>query len=869
MAMKRTHSEMAPSPDDAPSGQGLQDDGPPVKRQLVARSQVEDAGDRAMTYRKAEQFRVQLKEIGFWPNNRGRLGISSQHCHAVAWDCIANMTKLQRYAHVALAEIPPEMRESILAANREQCESDPLMPRFSPDMKYVCASNTHFTHAQKLFYDSMFGCPHYLFNDAKNLVIKLQDGDVECKEILSSGVMAVIYGPELLRDEDAMCAFASADNLNASVQMVEDEMQAFGRVHALVDRLAPGQEKKDSTINSLISQLEVSGIGTFTRENWKDIITLRFSMPGHMAKLFMTCQFDACAGRVRVKPADFGQSARLDPRAPFGMCATMLSQFLGTPIKHFPRAAGSGSFEGLRPTFAPKLSAAVINELTQEHEFILEVESFIKQVLITYPGATQLKGVAASELRQERCQLLAACGKCIMSVGQLIETEVRKAAAIRRTLSQDARIRFVNETKKGKLSKIEEHFRSQLVKRKLYTQENLPNAVEPPTKTSSQVAPSQEPELKLKEKTLGSITSEGRALTNDDVFTRLEIKGLGEEVLALVPCVKLEKEEEASDTDEPTNDAPTKVEQTKDGTRIDGRIWQIVTLTSLEIPNALVKYAKDKAHTTHSYQVLVDELRPVPKSIKEPEVNAPHPTRQSGGVALNGYDYEACEMDSTKFMLHHLIMSLHVRSINSVECVKVYKLNEHGGLPIILQAQATRAFKKGQLTLSPLGTIMADTDFDQHWQRYHQPRLGVVKAHQGPGRKVIHWSMMKYVKVTASLTNDKRKASTAAAAATHYYVINPLMAQLQAVSGWDRPARESCLQNISPFWAVLGCADHKSSHNVELQVTTFRHQGFDATSARFPRLPPGTRFQGEVPIIRNVCAIEKNEVLCMPRLKDE
>jgi len=214
MDMKRTNSEMAPSPAQmmAPSPDEMApspDDGPPVK------CQRKDPLKMAMKYRKTGQLRVQLKEIGFYQDHRCSLGISSHHCHAIAWDCMEKTTQLQSYVQVDLVIIPFEMRESILAANREKCASDPLMPRFSPDMKYVCVSKTHFTHAQKLFYDSMFLYPRYLFN-AGNLVIKLQDDDVEGKEILSSGVMAVIYGPELLRDEDARCALALADNFNCN-----------------------------------------------------------------------------------------------------------------------------------------------------------------------------------------------------------------------------------------------------------------------------------------------------------------------------------------------------------------------------------------------------------------------------------------------------------------------------------------------------------------------------------------------------------------------------------------------------------------------------------------------------------------------------
>ena len=47
------------------------------------------------------------------------MGIRSYHVNEVAWDCMANKTKLQRYSQVHLVKIPPEMNDAILKANGE------------------------------------------------------------------------------------------------------------------------------------------------------------------------------------------------------------------------------------------------------------------------------------------------------------------------------------------------------------------------------------------------------------------------------------------------------------------------------------------------------------------------------------------------------------------------------------------------------------------------------------------------------------------------------------------------------------------------------------------------------------------------------
>jgi len=135
---------------------------------------LEDAGDRAQKHRKHGFVRIPLDKIGFWPGNRGGLGVASHHLHEVAWDCKANKTKLQRYGHVDLIEIPSESSQQICNANRDRCQSDNLMPRFSSEIQYVCASKTHFVHAQKLAKEGT----RTLFNKGEQ-IIRWQESDSE------------------------------------------------------------------------------------------------------------------------------------------------------------------------------------------------------------------------------------------------------------------------------------------------------------------------------------------------------------------------------------------------------------------------------------------------------------------------------------------------------------------------------------------------------------------------------------------------------------------------------------------------------------------------------------------------------------------
>ena len=135
---------------------------------------VEDAGDPAQKSRKQGLVRIPLEKIGFWPGNRGGLGVSPHHAHEVACDCVANKTKLQRYGHVDLMEIPPHLLDEIRKANRSLCEADALMPRYSDSFEYVCASKTQFLHAQKLGKEGN----RTSFNNG-DVPIRWQEGDIK------------------------------------------------------------------------------------------------------------------------------------------------------------------------------------------------------------------------------------------------------------------------------------------------------------------------------------------------------------------------------------------------------------------------------------------------------------------------------------------------------------------------------------------------------------------------------------------------------------------------------------------------------------------------------------------------------------------
>ena len=199
---------------------------------------------------------------------------------------------------------------------------------------------THFVHALKLATEST----RSVFNKG-DVYIRWQETDTEGAQIIEQGPLCALYASSLLHDIDAASALASSDNLNASAQWAEDEMQAFGRVHEMMAR----QEGIPSTMDGMIASLQVAGLGQYSIEDWKEFIALRSCLPSNIAKVLQTCQFNACAGRVRVRPSDFGLSAKLDPRAPWAKVAVMLWQYMGSADRG-RLSASANPFMGRRDT---------------------------------------------------------------------------------------------------------------------------------------------------------------------------------------------------------------------------------------------------------------------------------------------------------------------------------------------------------------------------------------------------------------------------------------------------------------------------------------------------------------------------------------
>ena len=173
---------------------------------------------------KSQPGRAALDHIGMHTGNRGGHGVISFHLHRnVLPDVLENGTIADRYAPVRLVEVPQASLDKWRQENKRRCD-DPLMPKFSPEMKYCLLTKHHFVHSHKLIKDG----DRTVFNEGK-LPAKLRDYDDEGKMVQSVGVKAVIYGPELWDDPAALNAIMTADNIDADCRWIgETEVDALG-----------------------------------------------------------------------------------------------------------------------------------------------------------------------------------------------------------------------------------------------------------------------------------------------------------------------------------------------------------------------------------------------------------------------------------------------------------------------------------------------------------------------------------------------------------------------------------------------------------------------------------------------------------------
>ena len=321
--------------------------------------------DRAMLYREEGLYRMQLKSIGFQQNNRGGIGIAPVHVHEVAWSCLDKI-KWEKYKQMEVVRVPSKHLDEWRAINMEKCQSDALMPQFSPSMTVAALT--------KIICPMQLNClkmatDHYSTKVRKKPLV-LKPDDKEGRLIVQGeGIVCCVYSEELWEDFEALQAIMDMDNENADIEMAVDEIQAQGRIDQMIlrasDKMEPPKNPKNVTLEMVMQEFEDSTIKrSFNQEQFQNFVQFRLSISSPIAVCFRTCVFHAVCGRVRVQPKDYGCVASLDVRAMWLKVAILVRQYMATMAEKFPNKFTASDFMG-RPASckAPMLKPSMIKVL--------------------------------------------------------------------------------------------------------------------------------------------------------------------------------------------------------------------------------------------------------------------------------------------------------------------------------------------------------------------------------------------------------------------------------------------------------------------------------------------------------------------------
>ena len=816
------------------------------------------------------------------------MGIVPFHVHEVAHDCVANKTSAERYGHVCIVEIPDEHLAEMKRVNMERAKSSPLMPKFNPEkFKYVAASKTHFVHAQKLLKDG--GRSLY---DRGGVPIRFHANDSEGPLIAAHGPLCAIFRSTLMSDKPAMKALAGEDNLNALVTMGEDEMVAFGRVHEEVEKKAREGVKKverRALIQEVLELVRTSGLGPFTEEEWKCLITLRVDLPSKVAKVLQTCQFSTCQSRVRVRCGDFGTVAKMDPRYPWAKACVLLHQYISS-LPPPDAALTQSTFAGRKERTAKRLPSDAMKEVSGEGQFLRDMQDFVLEVLKRYILPTSLgqgrsKEAMELDLVDARAHFMSHAGELVVKVGAELDKAVKKAEGLRLVLAPADRQKIVDDQKADKklgLAATEEEFRKGLQGRKLYDAESLPDALHPVkevAKASSQEGGDTQL-VDLEAMRVGDGSAD--ALTEAHVFERLGITRLGDTVLAQVGPERVSSEAHEEQEEEGAHEDVKEeldVEQEEEDLE-----WKSVRLLRLMLPDAAeVETLPGDTNggqgegepevvvvqALRRVKVRVDQLRPQKsegqkkrekrEKASEKKSGNVHPSIRDDGEALGAYCFLPLEGPCLQALTEHLLMQAHLTTEQTIPQVSVSNVSvkddkQKMKLPITLQVRAKDYFRKGHLILVPFGGQLIEAD--------KESELRVSKT-----SGTVHEAMAAAVEIIATMAPlRKRKRSDEAASQEtrkesirKYHMLSPLLAGKAASS------RDKCLDNVAPFWGLLRTASPLAKPNMELQHFTLKDPGFDGSLCPRP-FKANKCWQATVtiPFAVNTVPVAKEDVLILP-----
>ena len=765
---------------------------------------------------------------------------------------------MQRYRNVEVVKLPPKSLEDWRAANSAKCERDNLMPSISPKMIYACLTGTHFTHALKLG----IGGDRTLNNDGKTAIKYLNT--VEYQEIVENGVMAVVYDENLWSDKEASITLMLGDNLNASVQVGEDEVQAFGRVDRVVlDEVSKATgDQPTISLRAVFERIEKEGFGKFGPKEWTHFIKFRLGISHKAAQIFLMCQQQCVGARVSVKSDEFERLSRLAQRCPLTKIAVLLNRY-HEPMAKAGKATGSqptgtdqavAHFQGTTRMHAQSSNTKTIAELIEEPAHLLSFETFLIEMFTHYKVTTWARAQGSDV--GPRIALFSDIGRAALRTGDALAKLRHTQVSLRCDMTQEQRDEAIRLSMKGVFANAEDSYRKTLQQTRAVEGE-LPDPVHPvagaqPTKKdTAQDAfavglPGDEDDDPDK--------IDHAALTNAEVFRRLGIEGIGQKVKIRPGATSVQIEGSRP----PTEATPLRP-------AITG------TLLGLDLPYSEIEVKDADEKTTQVFRVHVDHLMragaqpTVEETVRELALcDADSATKE---LAIVDFDKigESVMRNLGIYALDWLFTMSHAATLGT----KTLMLSQEGELPYEFQVRATRYFKKGELIIAP----------------WVSPKDFVDELLAKKTDKIVHSAL----RVSATIcvrgldkfgkdpkerqANKKDKKKSTGAQPTDDTGEQPpeneetFFAQSPLLQGRAAKHRYTAYTNMAPFWAIPRCGKSApDANNMEAKTLVFDlpplNDVLGEASAVAKRTKPTWRVLIDVMV--NTKAVKDKEVLALP-----
>jgi hypothetical protein len=264
-----------------------------------------------------------------------------------------------------------------------------------------------------------------------------------------------------------------------------------------------------------------------------------------------------------------------------------------------------------------------------------------------------------------------------------------------------------------------------------------------------------------------------------------------------------------------------------------------------------VDQLKVRQKTRKTYMVLESKLRPIVASIEKPKLTL-HPSLQAAGPEMDAYDYDGIENTTLLCAIGHVLSSLDKSSQASGERVKVYRQSEEGKVPCVLQCRVKETYKKGQLLLVPAGgqlKLVGACDRDDSPDRDAGKKT----------KQLIDTSMLSEVQGSIrESVKDPRNVKKARVERPHkrFEICSPLL------DAQPKKGVKFQMSTLHPFWAVLRCVGPKTQNNMEMSTELIDVPQVEIRGIQKSLL----RTVVEMPVLRNVSALEIGDILTLPWL---